>query len=275
MTLYWEKIGSAANEQLKQIRSLQQRKKRDESGLFIVEGTRAVQEALQSDWEVLFLVAADDYGQKAQLEELLRKRQQPSGRLLQVSGELLRKLGDTQTPQGIIAVVRQKYWELEQVLAMPGGGPLLVLDRVQDPGNVGALLRTAAALGAAGAVLLEGTTDAFSSKAVRAGMGAVFRLPVVQKIQPEFLNRLRKEQKLALWVAALEGGRPSYQADLQARHLLLLGNEGEGASAFWQEEADGAVFIPMPGGMESLNVAMAGSLLLYEAMRQRLSKEIK
>ena len=254
MTLYWEKIGSAANEQLKQIRSLQQRKKRDESGLFIVEGTRAVQEAIQSDWELLFLVAADDYGQKTQMEELLRKRQQPYGRLLQVSGELLRKLGETQTPQGILAVVRQKYWELEQVLAMPGDGPLLVLDRVQDPGNVGALLRTAAALGA---------------------VGAVFRLPVVQKIQPETLNRLRKQQKLALWVAALEGGRPSYQADLKARHLLLLGNEGEGASAFWQEEADGAVFIPMPGGMESLNVAMAGSLLLYEAMRQRLSLEIK
>ena len=271
MTLCWEKISSAANEQLKQIRSLQQRKKREESGLFIVEGARAVQEALQADWEIVFLIASEDYGQKAQLEEWIQKRPQPAGRLLQVSGELLRKLGETQTPQGVMAVVRQKEWGLEQVLGAAGQGPLLVLDRVQDPGNVGTLLRTAAALGASGAILLEGTTDAFSSKAVRAGMGAAFRLPVVQKIQPEVLNGLRKQQKLALWVAALEDGRPSYQADLKAKHLLLLGNEGEGASAFWKQEADGAVFIPMPGGMESLNVAMAGSLLLYEAMRQRLS----
>lgn len=265
----WEVIRSTGNEQLKALASLQRRKRRDESGLFLVEGLRAVEEAILSGWRLQALVVAEGFQHVRQVEAWLDRQQRHCDRCLQVPEALLRKLGETQAPQGVLAVVQRRAYSLEEVLAS-GGGPILVLDRLQDPGNVGTLLRTAAALGAGGAILLQGTADAFGAKAVRAGMGALFRLPLIQDVCPEEVEAARKKLGLPLWVAALEAGVPSLDAPLSQRHLLLLGNEGDGAAAFWLDRADGKVFIPMPGRMESLNVAMAGSLLLYEAMRQRL-----
>lgn len=294
-----ELITSVNNQLVKESSQLKQKKYREEAGAFLVEGLRAVEEAVAAGKvQRLFFTPADDL----RVQELLHLAEAAGASLYQTDGKVMSKLSDTQCPQGLVAVVELPRLTLAEVAVragcstavekagaapakksvfsagfaakhhegLPAGAyrPLVVLDRVQDPGNLGTIIRTADAVGAAGLVLLKGTADAFAPKVVRASMGSLFHLPLVSGVSEEELTAWCHEIGYTLAACSLEGAKDLYQTDLTRRLALVLGNEAGGLSPALEAAADIKVRIPMPGKAESLNVAMAAVVVLFEGLRQ-------
>jgi TrmH family RNA methyltransferase len=179
---------------------------------------------------------------------------------------VLRAASDTQAPQGILAVLAQRSLPLPEPLDFA-----FIPDGVRDPGNLGSMLRTAAAAGAGAVLLPAGTVDGFAPKVVRSGMGAHFRLPVHACPWDE-IRRLVQDSGLSVYLAAAGDGLPYTQADFRGPLALVIGGEAEGAGSEAQALAHQRVSIPMPGGVESLNAAAAAAILLFEVVRQRKEK---
>ena len=254
-------ITSVSNPAVKDVVLWQTKAKaRRESGFFVVEGMRLVREAPPED--VVRAYATEEFTASEEGAALCeRLGAEP------VSENVMARMSDTKTPQGILAVVRQKKRTLQDILE--ASGPLLILEHVQDPGNVGTLFRTAEAAGAAGILMDEETADPLQPKVVRGTMGAIFRLPfAVTDDLPGALAELKK-QGVTLYAAHLEGSEEYDRVQYPARAAFLLGNEGNGLSDEIAALADVRIRIPMLGKTESLNVSTAGAVLLYEHFRQR------
>jgi len=194
----------------------------------------------------------------------------PETEVLLVPGALLKPALTTETPQPVAALVRPRHWSWEDVLA---GGPhraalVVVIAGVQDPGNLGTILRSAEAFGATGVISLPGTVSAWNPKAVRASAGSVFRVPLIAAKAEECFRRLR-EAGIAIWATAARNAEEAARIDLSGPLALMIGNEGSGVPENLATHAEGVVTIPCPGAVESLNAAVAASVLLYEAARQR------
>lgn len=186
-----------------------------------------------------------------------------------IPDDLMVRVSDTQTPQGILAVVRKPAWTPEDLL---GKQPfLLILENVQDPGNLGTMFRTAEAAGATGILMSRGTVDPTNPKTIRATMSSIFRMPFYVAEPVEFMSLLRvwKEQGIRLFAAHLSGEKPYDLGDYRTGCGILIGNEGNGLTPETTALADELVRIPMSGRIESLNAAMAAGILMYEAARQR------
>jgi RNA methyltransferase, TrmH family len=245
------------------LRALSQRRAREEESLFVAEGIRAVEDLAASPLGIRFAVASsslEDSPRGAALRALLDRRGVP---VRETDDRTLRELAGTDAPQGILAVAEIPRWTLQDLSPGPDPAVLLVLDAIQDPGNLGTLVRTAEALGAAGVVSLPGTVDAWNPKSVRAAMGSSFRLPVVESRWDE-LDPWLEAQGVAAAVSVV--GAPPV-ADPPRRVALVLGNEGAGVSAESLRHADLEIGIPLRGRAESLNVAAAGAILLHELLR--------
>jgi len=248
------------------IRDLHRRRGRERRGLTLAEGVRLVEEALAA--RVVIRAAAvapalEGTPRGAALKARLIAQGTP---LESLADDALAGIADTEHPQGIVAVVEPPTWRLEQIA--PGRhGVVLVLDGVQDPGNVGALARTALGLGAAGMVALPGTADLFNPKALRGSMGALFRLPTAH-LTPEECLAWARGAAIELWATA-SSGLPIGQARPAGPVGLLLGNEGAGLHPDLLAAAARTVAIPLAGPVESLNVAVAAGILLYEVTRER------
>lgn len=253
------------NPRVKALSRLARRRYREKEGKFIVEGPHLVAAALTSAWPVEGVYFTPDFAaQKGEVLTLARQRGVP---LYELPTTVFSRLAATETPQGVLAVVKIPEIALEALLRPQ---PLvLVVDGLQDPGNLGTLIRTAQAAGATGAILLAGTVDLYSPKAVRATAGALFHLPVVQDLPWAEALRFLQTAGLTLVVADPRGETPFYAADFTGPVALVIGSEGTGPRPEVIKSASRRVFIPMPGGAESLNAAVAGSLLLYEVVRQR------
>lgn len=251
------------------IRGLARRKVREAEGRFLAEGVRAVEDLLASPLRVELLVHASSLEDDPRAAALLADARRRGVPLRAVPDAELRRLADTETPQGVLAVAEIPRRGPEEVDVAEEPAAVLVLDAVQDPGNVGTLIRTAEALGASAAVLLPGTADAWSPKTVRAAMGSSFRLPVVSAGWDALAPRLRGLGVRVL--AAAGGGEPldRLPGDVPRRTALVLGNEGAGVSEATLARADAVVGIPLRGRAESLNVAAAGAILLHDLLRQR------
>lgn len=254
-------ISSAQNAKVKLVRALSGRARdRREAGAFLAEGVRLVEEALATGWPFRFVLYGSGVSDRGR--ELVRRLAANGVETEEVSEPLIRALGDTETPQGLLAVLDL------QTLPLPRAPELvLVPDQVREPGNLGVLLRTAAAAGAQAAWLPPETTDAFSPKALRAGMGAQFRLPIRTMTWNE-IQAASRTAGLAVVLAAMDG-EPCWDADLRGPLALIVGGEAEGAGEQARNVASRRIGIPMPGGMESLNAGSAGAILLFEAVRQR------
>lgn len=246
------------------VRSLQQRKTRRRRGLAIAEGIRVVQEALDAGVEFRGVIVSPALERSARGAALLSALGDRAVPIEEVTDRTLEELADTETPQGVIAVVEPKRVTLAEIRAEPGC-PVLVLDGVQDPGNVGTLLRTAFALGCSGAILLTGTADPSNPKVVRAAMGATFRLPAATAQVGALKNWLRDRQ-VTLWAAAMEG-KPLFRLEAPELLALAVGNEGVGLRPEVRALASESVSVPLARGAESLNVAVAAGIVLYEASR--------
>lgn len=247
------------------LRSLRQRKHRDAEGLFVAEGVRAVEDlVLESALPVRFAAASSSLGDTPRGQSLVDAIHKRGIELRDIGEAELRELAGTDTPQGILAVAEIPPGGLERIPVDREPAVVLVLDAVQDPGNFGTLARTAEALGAAGVVALPGTVDPWNPKAVRAAMGSTFRLPVAQAGWDEAGGWLRAHGFVTL--ASAVGGQP-VPRPAPARCALVMGNEGAGIGGETHARADLVVGIPLRGRAESLNVAAAGAILLYELLR--------
>lgn len=255
-----EVITSAANPSISLVRSLGRRDRRAAERAFVVEGVRAVRDALQSGATPRLILLRDDWD-AANAPGLAVSPDVPVRR---VARRLFDRLSDVQSPQGILAVF--PFPNLTPDLA--GAAPLvLVLDRLRDPGNLGTLLRAAAGAGVSAVYASPETVDPWNPKVVRAGMGAHFRLPLLP-LDEEARSRLR--DRLPLRVVARADAPRTYDAvDWTTPAALVIGGETEGVSEQLNAWATEAVAIPLAAGVESLNAAVAGSIILFEAARQR------
>ena len=248
------------------IRDLRLRRGRERRGLALAEGIRLVEEALDAGVEVRAAAVAPGLEGTARGRALKAALGTAGTELLEVSDAEFAKLADTEHPQGVVAVVRPPQWSLDDLAPAPRS-PILALDGVQDPGNVGTIVRTALGLGAAGVVALPGTAELANPKVLRGSMGALFRLPAVTASVEELLEWTAGQQA-AIWAAAMEGEDVRAAArTAPARLTLVLGNEGGGVGQVLAAAAERAVAIPLQPGAESLNVAVAAGILLYEVTR--------
>ncbi len=258
------------------IRDLQRRKARSRRRLALIEGVRLVEEALAAGLEFRGAVVAPDLSRTARGAELLARLERHAVPLQRVTARALGQLADTDTPQGILAVVEPRKWTAADIALGPGG-VTLVIDGVQDPGNVGTLIRTAHALGAAGTVVLRGTADTLNPKALRAAMGATFRHPVLSLDDAAFTAWART-RGVTVWAAAADGaplhralGEPGTGTPAlpDGPIAVIVGNEGAGVRPQLNAVSGRRVAIPLAQDAESLNVAVAAGILLYEVTRGR------
>lgn len=241
-------------------RDLARRKAREKHGLFVVEGVRAVEELLRSPLVIRGVLAAPQLSDAPRGTALLGAIEARGIELQHVDAKEFASAAETESPQGVIAIAQAPDYSFA-TLAGDWRGVLLVLDGVQDPGNVGTILRTAAALGAAGIVALPGTVDLWNAKVVRSAMGAHFRHPAFSCTWAE-LDTFRKHAQVPLFVADASG-QPIRADDRPARVALVVGNEGAGVSSDARARADRTIALPIHGDVESLNVAVATGILLY------------
>ena len=248
------------------IRDLARRRGRERRALALAEGIRLVEEALAAATPVHGAAVSPALEGTPRGQALKRALAQQGVHLVEVAPAELDALADTEHPQGVVAVVEPRIWSLADI-PTPAGAVVLVLDAVQDPGNVGTMLRTALGLGAAGVVALKGTAELTNPKVLRGSMGAAFRLPAVSA-DSETLLGWAAERGVEIWVAAADG-RPVSGAGGTSRPplALVLGNEGAGVSATIAVAARRRVSIPLAPGVESLNVAVAAGILLHEVTR--------
>ena len=234
-------------------------------GYCAIEGMRILEEAIRSGLKfkaVFFRASAENRADRllpqlaAHVETLL------------LPDKLFASAVPSETPQGVAALVRCKSFKLEDVLAKSQSGPLLAIAGVQDPGNLGTILRSAEAFGAGGALLGEGTVSSFNSKVIRASAGSVFRLPIVQTKLAAILHQLR-ELGLRLIATSSHKGTPLDQARLTGPLAIFIGSEGAGLPRDLLAEMTDTVVIPHSPTVESLNAGVAASIVLYEAARQR------
>ena len=254
-------ITSPHNPKLKLIRALQGRaKERREAGAFVVEGVRLVEDAISSNWRFRFALFDETLNERgrSQVESLKSGGVEVEA----VSESLMNSLSGTETPQGILAVL-----ELTQLPIPESPNFILIPDQIRDPGNLGTLLRSAAATGVQAVLLPPETTDAFAPKVVRSGMGAHFRLPI-HPMTWEQIEQVVKSANMQIYLADMDG-KSCWDTDLRQPLALIVGGEAEGASREARKLANEQMSIPMTGKMESLNAGVAGSVLMFEVVRQR------
>ncbi len=252
------------------IRDLHRRRGRERRGLALAEGVRLVEEALAGGISIRGAAVSPALESTIRGKTLKASLAERSIRVDEIADAELESLADTEHPQGVVAVIEPKRWGLEDI-RLSGGDAVLVLDGVQDPGNVGTMLRTALALGAAGLVALKGTADLTNPKVIRSAMGASFRLPAVAASPEEFIawSRLQRSE---IWVADPAGEAPDRLPARSAERApvaLVVGNEGAGVGTSLAAAARRTIAIPLSQGVESLNVAVAAGILMYEVARGR------
>lgn len=258
-------VESKDNARLKELRKAMAASGRSAQGRVGIEGPHLIEEALRAGLRVTTIFIAQED------ERLLSAlRVPPEIEILRLPAKLLDSALATETPQPIAALVEPPEWTWAHLLgARPKGAELVVvLAGIQDPGNLGTILRSAEAFGAAGVVSLPGTVSAWNPKAVRASAGSVFRVPLLAASERECLEELH-EAGLKVLATTVHAAQPAELVDMAGPVALIIGNEGSGVADELAAKADARVTIPCPGPVESLNAAVAAGVLLYEASRQR------
>lgn len=260
-------ITSTANARVKELVELNQKAKaRNAAGVFIAEGRKMFLEAPAEQIEAVYVEESFLKEAPAQIREKLKGLTYET-----VSEAVFKKISDTTTPQGILCVVRMREDSLETLLyPQDGKAPLLlILEDIQDPGNLGTILRTAEGAGVNGIIITKNTVDRYHPKTVRATMGSLYRMPCLVTEDMSQTLQVLKQNGIRLFAAHLKGSRLYDEPDYTGGTAFLVGNEGNGLKPETAGLADMAVRIPMEGQVESLNAAVAAALLIYEAGRQR------
>ena len=241
-------IESDKNKIIKEINSLKLRKNRDKLKLFVLEGDRLISEAEEN---IRYVVTAESYKGSIKSDYI-------------VSDSLFAKISDTVNPQGVLAVCSIKDNEFKNNIENP---LYILLENIQDPGNMGTIIRTADAAGADGVFLSKGCVDIYNPKTVRSTMGSIFHLPIFKDVDlQELVNKINVETV----AAHLKGDKTPYDINMKKGIAIMIGNEGNGLSDELSEKSDNLVKIPILGKAESMNAGVAAAIMIYEAVRQRM-----
>jgi len=260
-------LTSKSNPLVRTIRLVAGQARRAPADLVVAEGVRALEEALAAGLDIEAVIVTERYGKSERETDLLGRVRQLSSVVCRAPEDIFGRLSSVQTPQGILALVRLPVLKIAAVV-LPETPLLLCACGIQDPGNLGALIRSAAAAGASFACSLAGTVSARNPKALRASAGAIFRLPVVEGVAAAEFLAFCRQKSISLFCATARGGASCFETDFRQPCAILLGNEGAGVDDSLRSGLPG-VSIPMNTAVESLNVAAAGAVLLFEASRQR------
>jgi TrmH family RNA methyltransferase len=262
-------VESKDNARLKELRKALASAGRSAQGRVGIEGPHLLEEALRAGLRVSTIFVAQD------AEKLLGALPvPPDTEILRLPAKLLNSALATETPQLIAALIEPPEWTWAQILDQDQKKSLVVvLAGIQDPGNLGTILRSAEAFGASGVVSLPGTVSAWNPKAVRASAGSVFRVPLLAASERECLEKLH-EAGVNVLATTVRGAEPVDRVDMSGPVALIIGNEGNGVSDELAAKVDARITIPCPGPVESLNAAVAASVLLYEAARQRAAGSV-
>ena len=258
-------ITSKDNEKIKEIKKLKEKKYREETNLFVVEGIKIVKEAIEYDADIQKIVISNDAIGYEVDEEVLKIIQKYE--VMIVSQNVFESISDVKTPQGILAVIKNK----ENVKVDYNEDVIFILDNIQDPGNLGTIIRTLDAAGIKQLIVSNDTVDYMSPKVLRSTMGGAFRVNVI--VADNLLNMIDEIKKNGFEVAVtdLATDKSIYDVDY-SKKAIVIGNEANGVSDEVKDKADIRVKIPMLGNAESLNAAVATSVIAYEYVRQKLSK---
>lgn len=258
-------INSTENKNFKLCQQLASRKYRDKLGLYLIEGPNLLTEAMESHADIRAVLISE-----SKLPVLSELSFLPGVEPLYMAEGLFHKLAQTEHSQGVLAVVAkpEENVSAETERMLRPGSNVVILDRLQDPGNIGTIIRTAEAAGYQGVIALKGTGDIFSPKVIRAAAGSVFRMPVLFLESPAQTMDLLRKHKKEIVTTSLETETPYYELDLRENIGLVIGNEGNGICPEFFEGSDRQIKIPMAGRIESLNAAVAAGIIMYEAMRK-------
>lgn len=255
-----EVIESVQNPKVKNWVKLLSKKGRMSEHRFLIEGEHLVEEAIKSNMPLAGIIV------QANLEARYNRLDMREAPLYRVTEAVMNKLSDTQTPQGICAIVEMQTGLLEDVVKQ--NSLLLILDALQDPGNLGTIIRTADSAGVDGVILGKGCVDLYNPKTIRATMGSLFHIPIVEQDLQQVLPFL-KNRGYQLIATSLEGAVAYDQCNYRGASAIVIGNEANGVSKWVLEQCDKRVKIPIYGRAESLNAAIAAGIILYESVRQR------
>lgn len=257
-------IHSTRNPRIQGIRRLQDNARtRRDTGAFVIEGVRLAEEALKSEWKVTQLFYSGELSDRG--KEIVRAFEKKGAPVFKVTPEVMGMVSDTETPQGILLEI-----PIPEETFSGNYSFVLIIDQLRDPGNLGTLMRTAVAVGAEAVLLTPGSVDPYSPKVVRSAAGAHFHIPigVVPWEKIESLSR-----SLTIYLADMQGESLYWEADFTRRLGLLIGGEAHGATERAKQIANHTIYLPMPGEAESLNAAIAGSVIAFEVLRQRRLKK--
>lgn len=254
-------IESKDNKIYKELKKLKNKRYRLTYNRYLIEGLRFVEEAVKSEVKIIRLIMTEEfYNKHAEDLDIFTGIS-----MVLLKDSLFNELSDTEKPQGIIAEV-----EMMDLKPEIKDGIFILVDRIQDPGNLGTIIRTAEAVGALGIICTKGTVDYLNEKVLRSTMGAVFRMPIILEEEDMTFIKTLKENGFKLLGTTLQTNNSVYDCDLSGRIVICIGNEGNGISSEVLDLCDMRAKIPMPGKAESLNAAIAASVIIFEALRQRL-----
>lgn len=259
-------ITSKENRLIKQVRLLAQKKYREETHSYLVEGYKMVKEAILAQETVLHVILCEETGEKEKQQELVNILS--SDCIEWVSAAVFQSLTDTVSPQGILAVVQEKEVPAEYTSTV-----LFALDHLQDPGNLGTIIRTLDAAGYSELLLSEGTAELYNPKVVRSTMGSIFRLQchTTLNLKEELMQLQQKGYDIV--ITSLDATKSCYDLNFEQKMVLVIGNEANGVQPEIQALANQKIKIPMLGKAESLNAAVATSILAYEGVRQKVASK--
>lgn len=253
-------VTSKDNQIYKSALKLTKKKYRDEQGQYLLEGVKPLRDAIDMGISVKWIFLCEGAGIRIDY---------PDEKTVVLDRRLFEKLSDTGTSQGVIAVAEKTAYDSGS-FAMAAGKPgsnVVVLDRLQDPGNIGTIIRTAEAAGYGGIILTAGSGDVYSPKVVRAAAGSLFRVPVLYTATGREAVELLRKMNKRIVTSSLDADDFYYEADLTENIALVIGNEGRGVSEDFKESSDIKIKIPMEGSIESLNAAVAAGILMYQSQK--------
>lgn len=275
-------IASCANSRVKRIVALQEKSRnRARENVFIVEGIKMFEEApVKKIREVYIEESLFESKEQRTLQNKIEECQKSGIEIETVTKEVFAKMSDTQSPQGVLCVIERYTYSMEEILANAGRrqkkenkAPLfLLLEDIQDPGNLGTMMRTAEGAGADGIILTKGTVDIYNPKTIRSTMGSLYRVPFFYTDELMTVMELLKQNGIKIYAAHLQGEKYYYQFDYKEGAAFLIGNEGNGLKKETADKADCYLKIPMEGQLESLNASIAAALLMYQAVTARLKE---
>lgn len=260
------RITSTRNQKILDILQLEKRREREQQGLFLVEGYKEARMAFQAGYIVRSIFYCPGILPSRKIEELVQTAGYTDD-IYEVTPEVYARIAYRENSEGICLVAETRFVSLPQLL-LPDNPLLVVLESVEKPGNIGAILRTSDAAGIHAVIVCDPRTDIYNPNVVRASRGCLFTVPVVVCTSEEALAYLR-EKAIHTFAAALPAGKYYHQADFTKPSAVIMGTESEGLSDFWLRKADELIKIPMTGQADSLNVSISAAIIIYEAMRQR------